>query len=141
MPDPRHDLGHAAEAATADWLARAGWVILARRARGRGMGEIDVVAVDPMRTLVAVEVRARRSSRAGSPEASIDGRRVVRLRRSLVTFAADHAIAHLGLRVDLVSAEPDATASNSWRLRRFPGVDGAADQPPKRRWRPRIAST
>jgi Holliday junction resolvase-like predicted endonuclease len=141
MPDPRHALGLAAEAATADWLARAGWAVLARRARARGAGEIDVVALDPLRTLVAIEVRARRSSRAGSPEATIDGRRVARLRRSLVTFAAEHAITHAGLRVDLVSAEPVAGQPAIWRLRRLPGVDGSADQPPNRRWRPRIAST
>ncbi len=141
MPDPRHDLGLAAEAATAAWLTRAGWVVVARRARGPGMGEIDLVAVDPTRTLVAVEVRARRSDRAGSPEASLDGRRVARLRRSLVMFAAEHALAHSGLRVDLVSAAPDGGSSGAWRLRRSPGVDGFVGQPPKRRVRPRIAST
>ena len=141
MPDPRHDLGLAAEAATAAWLTRAGWVVLARRARGPGTGEIDLVAVDPTRTLVAVEVRARRSDRAGSPEASLDGRRVARLRRSLVTFAAEHPIAHAGLRVDLVSAAPDTAHPGAWRLRRSPGVDNVADQPPKRRAKARIAST
>jgi putative endonuclease len=140
MPDPRHELGLAAEAATTAWLARTGWVIVARRARGPGAGEIDVVAVDPMRTLVAIEVRARRSTRAGSPEASVDGRRVARLRRSLASFAAEHTVAHAGLRVDLVCAEPDSARPGTWRLRRIPDVDGAPDQPPKRRSRARIAS-
>lgn len=122
MPDPRHDLGLAAEAATAAWLHRVGWRIVAQRARARGLGEIDVVAVDPRGILVAVEVRARRSSRTGGPDASLDLRRVLRLRRALVAYAAEHALLHAGLRVDLVSAEPHAGGEGTWRLRRLPDV-------------------
>jgi putative endonuclease len=122
MADPRHDLGLAAEAATVAWLHRFGWRVVAQRARPRGLGEIDVIAVDPCGVLVAVEVRARRSSRTGGPDASLDPRRVLRLRRALVAYAAEHPLRHAGLRVDLVSAEPAADGGQGWRLRRLPDV-------------------
>jgi putative endonuclease len=122
MPDPRHDLGLAAEAATVGWLHRFGWRVVAQRARARGIGEIDVIAVDPRGVLVAIEVRARRSSRTGRPDASLDPRRVLRLRRALVAYVAEHPLPHAGLRVDLVSAEPAGGGGGTWRLRRLPDV-------------------
>ena len=81
MGDPRHDLGLAAEAAVVGWLTDAGWRVIERRARSPTGGEVDIVAIDPERTLVAVEVRARRTRRAGEAALSVDQRRVMRLRR------------------------------------------------------------
>ncbi len=126
MTDPRHELGHRAEEATNAWLTRHGWRVLARRLRVPGGGEVDLVVLDPGGALVAVEVRARRSSRAGAAEASIDRRRVERLARTLRAFAASPATArHRGLRIDLVIAEPlDGGSPGTWRLRRVPGIGG-----------------
>lgn len=126
MTDPRHELGLAAETAVAAWLERAGWTILVRRHRSDHGGEIDVLGLDPDGILVAIEVRARRSARTGTPASSVDGRRVRRLQRSLVAYAAASAVPHRGLRIDLVAAEPvrgEASAGRkSWRLRRIPGI-------------------
>jgi putative endonuclease len=123
MGDPRHALGLAAEAVTERWLTGAGWRMLARRYRPRGAGgEIDLVALDPDGILVAVEVRARRSRRTGAAAASVDPRRVARLRRSLAAIGATSGQIHRGLRVDLVTAEPVAHARHRWRLVRIPGV-------------------
>ncbi len=126
MTDPRHDLGHRAEEATGAWLTRHGWQVLARRLRVPGGGEVDLVALDPAGALVAVEVRARRSSRTGAAEASIDRRRVERIARTLRAVAASPAMAlPRELRIDLVVAEPlDGGSPGTWRLRRVPGIGG-----------------
>jgi len=121
MGDPRHDLGLTAEAAVAGWLTDAGWRIVERRARSAMGGEVDIVAIDPQRTLVAVEVRARRTRRAGEAALTVDRRRVMRLRRTLASIAADRRRGHRALRVDLVSVEP-AGQPGRWRLVRVPGI-------------------
>jgi putative endonuclease len=123
MTDPRHALGLAAEAAVAAWLEATGWTLLARRVRSVHGGEVDILALDRDGVLVAVEVRARRSARTGAAELTVDRRRVTRLRRTLSARAAATGVAHRGLRVDLVSAEPLPAVPRRWRLRRIAGID------------------
>ena len=122
MSDPRHLLGQRAEAAAGAWLERAGWRILATRHRSTHGGEVDLVARDPTGFLVAVEVRARRSTRVGQAGTSVDERRVTRLRRTLAAYAADSATPYRGLRVDLVTVEPVPGPPGHWRLRRMAGI-------------------
>ena len=119
MSDPRHELGLRAERATATWLTECGWRVLARRWRSTG-GEIDLVCLDGSGTLVAVEVKLRRTARAGSAVEALDRRRLGRLRASLSDYArgTDHWPA--GLRIDLVTATPEGSG---WRLARLVGVD------------------
>jgi putative endonuclease len=85
-------------------------------------GEVDIVALDPDRVLVAVEVRARRGARAGSAVESIDRRRVERMRRTLAALAPS-APPHAGMRLDLVAAEPSGGPPGAWRLQRMPGIE------------------
>lgn len=122
MSDPRHALGRAAEEAVATWLATAGWTVLERRIRAGAGGEVDLVAVDPARTLVAVEVRARRSGRTGAAAMTVDRRRIRRLELTLVAYASSGGTRHRGLRVDLVTVEPATGPTRGWRLRRIPGI-------------------
>jgi putative endonuclease len=121
MGDSRHDLGIAAETAVAQWLTRAGWKVLERRARSAAGGEVDIVAIDPRHILVAIEVRARRTRRAGEAAATVDRRRVIRLGRTLAAIATDGRHEHAGLRVDLVTVEPVGNAGH-WRLVRVAGI-------------------
>ena len=121
MANPHHALGMSAERAVAGWLTDAGWRIIAQRARSPGGGEVDLLAIDPRSTLVAVEVRARRTRRTGEAAMTVDPRRVARLRRTLVAHAAANGVPHRSLRVDLVAVEP-ATAVGRWRLVRLPGI-------------------
>ncbi len=118
MGDPRHDLGRRAEEVVAASLEAAGWRILARRWRVPE-GEIDLACLDPDLVLVAVEVRARRSKRAGSPAESLDPAHVARVQRALARFASSQPSAHRGLRVDLVSVE---RVAGRWRAVRTPDV-------------------
>jgi len=119
MSDPRQVLGIAAEDAVAAWLERSGWRILARRLRTPGGGEVDLLATDADDVLVAVEVRARRTGRSGPAAATVDRRRIQRLRRTLVAVAPGSG-AHRGLRIDLVTVEPLADQPGRWRLMRIP---------------------
>lgn len=122
MPDPRHELGRAAERAVADWLTAQEWRILAARHRS-SEGEIDLVALDPDRCLVGVEVRLRSTGRAGDAVASMRPRHLRRVSAALVAFARAEAIRHDGLRVDLVAVVP-GPRPRTWRLTRVPAVDG-----------------
>jgi putative endonuclease len=112
-------LGVAAEEAVAGHFAARGWRVLARRWRCR-FGELDLVCIDTEGVLVGVEVRARRSSRAGSPLESIDRRRLHRLRSSLVDFASTNEISARALRVDLAAVE---FTEAGWRVTIHAAVD------------------
>ena len=119
MAAPQHRLGRRAEEATAAWLSSRGWRVLAHRWRSPS-GEIDLVCLDPDGALVGVEVKLRRSARAGAPEEALDARRVVRLRRTLAEYAMQRRSAVTTLRIDLVALTP---AGDAWRVSRWPAVD------------------
>ena len=123
MGDPRHELGLRAEAAVAGWLERQGWEILARRWRV-AEGEIDLVCCDTLATLVGVEVRLRRSERAGSGLESVDPRHLRRLRAALGRFAGQAAerTRFTALRIDLVTVSP-TDRDGRWRAVRHPAID------------------
>ena len=121
MADPRHALGTDAEDVVARWLMAADWRVVERRLRIARLGEIDVLAIDPAGALVAVEVRARRTPRAGAAAFSVDPRCVERLRHTLAAAAAERRVRASGLRVDLVTVEP-AEVPGRWRLRRLAGI-------------------
>lgn len=122
MGDARHDLGIAAERAVATWLEVAGWRVLARRHRSRDGGEVDLIALDPIATLVAIEVRARRTARSGTGSETIDGHRVARIGRTLVAYATNSSMPHCGLRVDLVMVTPLPGTVGRWHLQRIPDI-------------------
>ncbi|MCC6618915.1 MAG: YraN family protein [Chloroflexi bacterium] len=122
MGDPRHKLGRDAETAVASWLTSLGWRIIARRITSPGGGEVDLVALDPQEVLVAIEVRARRTRRAGAAADSIVERHVARMRNTLVAVAVEAGRRHNGLRVDLVSVEPAAGEPGRWLARHTAGI-------------------
>jgi len=113
----------ARQALAARYLESIGWTVLARRVRV-GRDEIDLVALEPGRppAVVVVEVRTRASARFGTPEESVDRRKVGRLYRAaaalraLGTLPAGDPLPALPWRVDLVAVD-DAPAI-------APGVGG-----------------
>lgn len=120
MTDTRHELGARAEAAVAEWLALQGWRILDRRWRTPA-GELDLVCLDPRDVLVGVEVKLRRTGRAGTGAESLDRRRVGRLRATLAGYATLHAPPHSAIRVDLVTLS--SASDGRWRLLHLPDID------------------
>lgn len=119
MGDPRQQLGLEAEEAVAVLLGRAGWRVLAHRYRSPA-GELDLVCLDPDVTLVGVEVRARRSGRAGRAIDSISRAKLTRLRAGLASYAASEHPQHRSMRVDLVTLDRE---DGRWRMVRHPGID------------------
>lgn len=99
-------------------LERAGWQVLARRWRVPE-GEIDLVCLDPAGVLVAVEVRARGSARAGGAVESVDRQHLLRLRRALARFVVTAPCGRRELRIDLVAVERSV---GRWRATRYPGI-------------------
>jgi putative endonuclease len=120
MTDPRHALGERAESSAATWLGTLGWSVLDRRWRGPA-GELDLVCIDPGGVLVGVEVKVRRTDRAGSGLESVERRRLGRLRGTLAAFASATAVAHQGARLDLVTLTP--ADDGRWRIQRLPAID------------------
>ena len=101
-------------------LARAGWQVLARRYRGGGGGELDLVCLDPNRALVGIEVRARRDRRSGRGIESVDARKVARLRAGLVAYALREQPGQRMMRIDLVTLD---RVDGRWRLAHHAGID------------------
>lgn len=120
MSDPRHELGLRAEAAVASWLVGKGWRVLDRRWRG-SRGELDLVCLDPNDVLVGIEVKLRTTGRAGSAAESVDRRRLGRLRAALAAYAVGGTVAHVDMRLDLVTVAPGD--DGCWRLRQLRGID------------------
>ncbi|HEX2500149.1 MAG TPA: YraN family protein [Methylomirabilota bacterium] len=102
---PTRGLGVAGEAAAARFLERHGLLILARNLRSR-LGEIDLLARDG-RTLVFVEVKARRGSSGDPPEAAVNARKRARLARLALGYLAAHRLGERSCRFDVVGVSLD----------------------------------
>ena len=119
-------LGARGEAAAARYLKRKGLRIVGRSVRAP-LGEIDLVALDDG-TVVFVEVKTRRSMRAGTPALAVDHRKQRRLGRLALHFCKQHGLLGCAVRFDVVAV--------IWRHRwRPPQIDhfrGAFDDPDPR---------
>ncbi|MFY9614269.1 MAG: YraN family protein, partial [Candidatus Dormiibacterota bacterium] len=83
-------------------------------------GQIDLVMRDG-KTLVLVEVKARRGSGYGLPQDAVDGRKLARLRRLAETYQLLHPSHGADLRVDVVAVDLDV-AGRPGRCRHIPDV-------------------
>jgi len=80
----RRLFGNQGEREAARYLKRQGYRILARQSRSR-MGEIDLIALD-QNTIVFVEVKTRRSQRAGHPSEAVDREKQRQLTRAALAW-------------------------------------------------------
>lgn len=97
----RTEIARRGEDAAAAFLERVGMVVEDRNWRSPS-GEIDIIARDGD-TLVFVEVKTRRSERAGTAEDAVSPtkqRRIVRVARS---YAATHPTSPEAMRFDVVA--------------------------------------
>ena len=83
-------LGKSGEQAAAEYLESSGLRILDRNWRC-ATGEIDIVAVD-RQTLVVAEVKARTSTRYGTPIEAVSRAKRARLRRLAVQWLNAHGV-------------------------------------------------
>ncbi|AOK66309.1 hypothetical protein WK80_10780 [Burkholderia multivorans] len=96
-------IGAAFELRARQFLARRGLAFVAANVTMRG-GELDLVMRDADRTLVFVEVRARRSTRHGGAVASVGARKRQRLVAAALRFWAHHDPA-AACRFDVIAFE------------------------------------
>jgi len=102
--------GRVGEQAAASYLSSRGYRILARRYR-RGGAEIDLV-VRRNEVLAFVEVKMRRSHRAGSPFETVPSRKQARIARAAAFYLAEFPeLEALVCRFDVVGVEPHPDGS------------------------------
>ena len=93
-------LGEQGERAAARMLRRLGYKIVTTRHRQR-YGEIDIVAIDG-ETIVFVEVKTRRTNRAGEGAEAVNTERQARLTRAGLAFLKGHGLLEYASRFDVV---------------------------------------
>jgi putative endonuclease len=99
----RRALGAAGEEAAARALVAQGWTLLDRNARTPS-GEIDLV-VERKGVLGFVEVKARRSRAAGTPEEAVDDAKASRVARAAAEYLRRKGLA--GARSEVFAAAVD----------------------------------
>ncbi len=101
----RKILGQRGESLAESFLKKAGMDIVARNWRCKA-GEIDLVALDG-KTLVFVEVKARRSDDRLSPEANVTPGKQRRLRNLARLYMRTKDVESLRCRFDVVAVVDD----------------------------------
>jgi putative endonuclease len=96
--DRRRDLGLRGEEAAVGWYVGAGYEVVARNWRC-SEGEIDVIAIDPDGSIVAIcEVKTRSSTAYGSPQEAVTLAKQRRLRRLAARWLSQHRIHGASMR-------------------------------------------
>ena len=101
-----HELGIWGEQYARAWLEQRGWSWLSSNWRTR-YGELDLVMLEPSRTVVFVEVKTRRSSRYGLPQEAVSAHKRLTLRRAGIQWLLEptHRIDHRGVRFDVIAIQ------------------------------------
>lgn len=97
----RQTLGRWGETVAADFLAGKGYRLLARNAR-TAYGEIDLVMLDGD-LVVFVEVKTRRSTSYGLPEAALTAQKRAHLLASAQAYLQEHPDAGDNWRIDVIA--------------------------------------
>lgn len=104
----RNTIGRKGEESAETYLRSKGFRILSRNYRLGGIGEVDIIARDPVGVLVFVEVKSGTSlSDYTKPEEHFDKEKIWRVRRLAQDFVnrfPDYIDEKLGFRIDLVVA-------------------------------------
>ena len=98
------DIGRRGEDAAAAYLERIGMTLVERNWRCKA-GEIDVIALDG-ESLVLVEVKTRRSTRAGSPEDAVGPTKQKRLVRLAKAYLQHAGLEPVAVRFDVIAIRP-----------------------------------
>jgi putative endonuclease len=99
--EPRAHLGRLAEQRVADYLAEAGFTLLARNAR-QGRLELDLIA-QRGQLVVFCEVRSRSDARFISPAHTITPVKISRLRKAAAMWLRSSALRYVDVRFDVAS--------------------------------------
>ena len=111
-------LGRQGEQLAADFLKRAGLVILDRNWRC-SQGEIDIVAADGG-SLVICEVKTRSGVRFGTPLEAVTRQKAWRQRRLAALWLREHGTLFDEIRIDVIGIL--RTAPDDFRIQHVRGV-------------------
>jgi putative endonuclease len=105
MPSPRQRYGTESETQAEAYLRAKGFVILDRHVTSR-FGEIDILAQDK-KTIVAVEVKARRNQKFGRAIESLTEKKLQNIAAALHGYLQNHQLSDKPIRIDVLTIEPD----------------------------------
>lgn len=111
-------MGREGEARAATYLRARGYRVLERNARAGGV-EIDLVATRGHR-IVFVEVKTRRSRRAGAAHEAVDTRKQARLRRGAAAWLRGRGRRTHAVRFDVICCYADAR--EGWTIEHWEGA-------------------
>ena len=118
MADRRHTLGQAAEAAAAEFLARAGLRVLERNVRF-ALGELDLVCRDGD-AVVFVEVKCRQARWGDAPAAAVSWHKRRRLVQLAQLYLKTRGLTEARCRFDVVAVTEDGDGQLG--IRHLPGA-------------------
>lgn len=98
--DPRKSLGEMGEKKAAAYLERKGYTIIEQNYKCK-IGELDIIAMD-RETLVAIEVKTRRSLSHGLPCEAITNTKKRHIVRTLNYYILSNNLSRFNLRVDCI---------------------------------------
>jgi putative endonuclease len=111
-------LGRQGEQLAADFLMKAGLIVLDRNWRC-SQGEIDIVAADGA-TLVICEVKTRSGVRFGTPLEAVSRQKAWRQRRLAALWLRQQAALYDEIRIDVIGVL--RTAPGTFRIQHVRGV-------------------
>lgn len=103
MPSPRQRRGTEAEDRAADFLIEKGMQLIDRHVSSR-YGEIDLLMRDGD-TIVAVEVKARKSAAYGSAIEAVTSLKYQKIANTLYTVCEARGWVDPGIRIDVVTVD------------------------------------
>lgn len=101
--DPRKRTGNQGEEIAANFLIARGYRILERNFRCKG-GEVDIIARDPAdKSLVFIEVKARRSLTYGVPQLAVTAFKQRQVSKAALTWLSKNQLHDHNARFDVIA--------------------------------------
>jgi len=94
--------GRKAELIARAHLVEAGWLIIDSNQYIAG-GELDLIAIDPKKVLVFVEVKSAWTETSGRPQAQVHRKKQVYLWRAASAWIARHKVKDQRMRFDVIA--------------------------------------
>ncbi len=126
-PNPRpfrYDLGLSGENHARQFLKKSGYEILETNFRCP-LGEIDLIARENQR-LIFIEVKTRRSDRAGTPEESVHVIKQKKIIRVAQWYLKAKKLTNVPIRFDVIAI--DLNPQQGFQLRHIPGAFSVPDE-------------
>ena len=103
MPSKAQKFGEQSEALAANYLKLSGYRILERNYRNR-IGEIDIIARDG-KSLVFIEVKARKTGRYGSPKTAVTPAKQAKISNTATLYLKETGQLNCKARFDVVAID------------------------------------